>query len=147
MSKNNNDPTFTRPGGITFLVVINLIGGIITLLFWLSILFRKMVPYPGELAVFAERANAATTYGFMTADLVYSVPLLFTATIGLWRMRPWGWTAAQMVNILWIFSLTVIWIRDLYSRISPGAILFLPFTVVAVWAAWYLWRKRRLFWG
>jgi hypothetical protein len=136
----------TRPTGVTFLVIINALGCIITLLFWLSILFSNLVPSPGDLTVFAERINAATTRGFLIADLFYSVPLLFIATIGLWNLRPWGWTAAQMVNVLWIFSMTVIWTRDIYGKFSPGGILFLPFTLIAIWAIAYLWQQRRLFW-
>ncbi len=135
-----------RPAGVTFLVITNALGCMITLLFWLSILFSNLVPSPGDLTVFAERVNAATTRGFMIADLLYSVPLLFISTIGLWRMRSWGWTAAQMVNALWIFSMTVIWIRDLYGKFSPGGLFFLPFTLIAIWAIWYLWQQRHLFW-
>jgi hypothetical protein len=104
------------------------------------------VPSPGDLTVIAERVNVATTRGFLIADLLYSVPLLMIATIGLWKMRSWGWTAAQMVNALWIFSMTVIWTRDIYSTLSPGGILFIPFTLIAIWAIAYLWRQRRLFW-
>jgi hypothetical protein len=146
MSDNSRNSSYPRPAGVTFLVIINALGCIITLLFWLSILFSKLVPSPADLTLFAERVNAATTRGFLIADLVYSVPLLFVATIGLWRMRPWGWTAAQMVNALWLFSMTVIWIRDLYGKISPGGLLFLPFTLIALWAIRYLWQQRYLFW-
>jgi len=126
---------------------MNALGCVITLLFWLLILFKKLIPFPGNFIALAERANAATTYGFMIADFLYSVPLLLLATAGLWRMRFWGWTAAQMVNILWIYSITIIWIRDLYSKLSPGGILFLPFALVSVWAIWYLWRRREIFWN
>jgi hypothetical protein len=146
MPDNTKNKLNTRPAGVTFLVIINALGCIITLLFWLSILFSKLVPSPSDLEVFTERVNAATTRGFMIADLLYSVPLLFIATIGLWKMRSWGWTAAQIVNGLWIFSMTVIWTRDVYSKLSPGGILFLPFTLIAVWAIVYLWRQRLLFW-
>jgi hypothetical protein len=136
-----------RPGAVTFLAIVNGIGSGITLVFWLLVWVKELVPSPVDLTILAERANAATTYGFMIADLLYSVPLLFIASSGLWRMRPWGWTAAQMVNILWIFSMTVVWTRDAYTTFSPGGILFLPFTLIALWALCYLWKTRYLFWN
>jgi len=147
MNTNLSDKFVKRPAGVTFLAVINALGCLITLLFWLSVLFGKLVPSPADLPVFAERLNSATTYGFLIADLLYSVPLLFLAALGLWRMRHWGWTAAQMVNALWLFSMTVIWIRDFYGQISPGGIIFLPFTLIAIWSIWYLWKVRGLFWN
>ena len=146
MPNNSRNSFYPRPAGVTFLVIINALGCIITLLFWFSILFSKLVPSPDDLTVFAERVNAATTRGFLIADLIYAVPLLFMAAAGLWRIRSWGWTAAQMVNVLWIYSMTLVWIRDLYGKISPGGLLFLPFALISVWAIWYLWRQRHLFW-
>ena len=50
-----------------------------------------------------------------------------------------------MVNVLWIYSMTVIWMRDAFTGISPGAMLFTPFVLVAVWATYYLWRSREMF--
>jgi hypothetical protein len=43
--------------------------------------------------------------------------------------------------------MTVVWIRDAYAgSISPGAVLFTPFAVIAIWAAGHLWRARKAFW-
>jgi hypothetical protein len=95
----------------------------------------------------SERANAATTYGFGISDLVWSLPLLFLSCVGLWRLRSWGWTAAQMTNALWVYSMTVVLIRDFYTTLSPGGMLFTPFAIIAVWATYYLWKHRELFWG
>ena len=146
--QSNSIPTYSnRPGAVTFLTIINAIGFIITLSFWLLVLFKNLVPSPGDLTQLAERATAATTRGFMIADLLFSVPLLLLSALGLWCLRPWGWTAAQMVNMLWIFSMTVIWTRDVYTAFSPGGILFLPLPMIAIWATWYLWKKRYLFWN
>lgn len=82
----------------------------------------------------------------MIRDLLWSTPLLFLATVGLLHLRAWGWTAAQMVNVLWVYSMTVIWTRDAYTTLSPGSLLFLPFTLAAVWATYCLWKHRKLFW-
>jgi hypothetical protein len=93
-----------------------------------------------------ERANAATTWGFLIGDIAFSAPLLLLATIGLWKPRAWGWTAAQMVNIVWVYSMTIIILRDTYTSFSPGGMLFIPFVPAAVWSMFYLWKQRELFW-
>ena len=91
-----------------------------TLIFWALVFLGQLVPTPGSLQSEIERANAAVTYGFMLGDVIYSVPLLLLAGAGLWRLRAWGWQAAQMANALWIYSMTIILLRDFYSRWSPG---------------------------
>ena len=145
MSEQPEKSPSTRPTAITILAVINGIAFAITLVFWGTVYLKNLVPLPGSLTIIAERANAATTYGFLVGDILWSAPLLFLAMIGLWRQKFWGWTAAQMANTLWVYSMTVIWMRDSYSAISPGALLFTPFTLVAVWATYYLWKHRNLF--
>lgn len=134
-----------RPSGITFLAVVNCIACVVTIVFWALVFFGRLVPPPGSLQSEPERANAAVTYGFMLGDLIYSVPLLLLAGAGLWRLRTWGWLAAQMANALWLYSMTIILLRDSYSRWSPGALLFVPFAALALWAVPYLWNQRRAF--
>ena len=139
--------TANRPTGVSALAIINGIAFFITLIFWSFIFIKKVIPSPYDLSVLSERVNAATTYGFGIGDLIWSLPLLFLSCLGLWRMRFWGWTAAQMTNALWIYSMTVILIRDSYTNISPGGVLFTPFAIIAIWAIYYLWRKRQAFWN
>jgi hypothetical protein len=147
MNEQPHPTTTKRPTGISVIAIINGIACVITILFWAMVFFRHLVPWPGELTAVPERANAATTYGFLIGDILWSAPLLYLAAIGVWRLRPWGWTSAQMVNALWVYSMTVIWIRDAYTVVSPGALLFTPFTLVAIWSTYYLWNKRGLFWA
>jgi hypothetical protein len=135
-----------RPRVVTIIAVVNAIGGVFTVLFWGFVLCARLVPFPGGLASAPERINSATTYGFLIGDVAWSIPLLALAAIGLWRMRPWGWTAAQMANALWVYSMTVVWIRDASSSVSPGALLFLPFTLAAFWGSAVLWNHRKEFW-
>lgn len=134
-----------RPSGLAVLAVVNAVGLIVTVAFWALVYFKRLVPFPGELNTLPERANAAVTYGFMVGDLLYSVPLLMLAAIGIWRLRFWGWAAGQMANMLWVYSMTVILFRDAHSTFSPGGLLFVPFALVALWAIPYLWFKRGLF--
>lgn len=134
-----------RPRIVTFLAAVNAAGFAMTLLFWGLVFVRRLVPLPGSLTAAADRANAAVTYGFMIGDVLYSAPLLLAAAVGLWRLRSWGWLAAQIVNALWIYSMTVILLRDAYTRLSPGGVLFLPFAVVSIWAIPRLWQCRAMF--
>jgi hypothetical protein len=146
MSLQSPPPVLKRPIGVTIIAIINGAGFFLTLAFWMLVFFKRLVPLPADVAAMAERANAATTYGFMLGDLLWSLPLLFLAATGLWRIRFWGWTAAQLVNALWIYSLTVLLMRDIYTALSPGVALFLPFAIISIWATWYLWANRKLFW-
>jgi hypothetical protein len=145
MNKSNPNSSPKRPSGITFLAIVNLVALVVTIVFWALVYFGQLVPKPGSLVSLTERANAAVTYGFMLGDVLYSVPLLLLAGIGLWRLRSWGWLAAQMANILWIYSMTVILLRDSYSTWSPGGLLFIPFSLVAIGSIPYLWSQRRAF--
>ncbi|MBN1397892.1 MAG: hypothetical protein JXA06_07665 [Bacteroidetes bacterium] len=134
-----------RSGCITFLAIINAAGLILTIVFWGLVFFKHPVSYPWEMTYLADRANSAVTYAFMIGDIIYSVPLLLLAWIGLWRLKIWGWLAAQMVNALWIYSMTVILFRDAFTSMSPGGILFIPFAVISAWAVPYLWIHRAKF--
>ncbi len=135
--------TATRPRGVTVLIIINSIAAVITLLFWILVYFRLFArPITDPALAIA----ASATFGFLVGDLIWAVPLLIASVIGLRRLTFCGWLCSQFANILWLYSMTVIWVRDLYSgAISPGAWLFTPFALVAVWATIYLWRCRQLF--
>lgn len=134
----------SRPRGVTLIAIVNAGATVITLAFWF--LVHQRLFQPDVLATLG-RASVASTLGFMIADLVWAVPLLIVSVPGLWRSRAWGWTAAQMANILWLYPLTAGWSRDLYlGSISPGNMLFLPFALFSVWATIYLWQTRYLFW-
>jgi hypothetical protein len=145
MTRLSTDSDRHRSPGVSFLSAVNAVALVITVLFWGVVFFRRLVPFPGDLTSMTERANSAVTYGIMLGDLLYSAPLLLLAWIGLWKLKSWGWMAAQMANALWVYSMTVILFRDAYTTVSPGGLLFLPFTLVAIWAIPYLWRHRREF--
>jgi hypothetical protein len=136
--------TSSRPKGIITIALVNSIAAIVTLIFWLLVQHRLFGSQKLPDAV--DRPSMATTLGFMIADIAWALPLLILSVVGLWYSRFWGWTMAQMVNILWFYALTITWVRDVYlGRISPGSVLFLPFTLFAVWATLYLWKHRSSF--
>ncbi|MBN2200348.1 hypothetical protein JW777_00170 [bacterium] len=133
-----------RPGPVTLIATVNAVGLFFSILFWAFVAFRFFLApgTPGNM----DQATAASTFGFLVADCMVALPLLCIGWIGLLRMSFPGWTAAQLANVLWVYALLAVWARDLHSgRLSPGGLVFLPFTVFAVWALGYLWKKRTLF--
>jgi hypothetical protein len=133
-----------RSRGVTTIAVVNAVAGVVTLLFWGLLYLRLFAGSTSPDPVL--RTSTAATLGFLVGDVVWAVPLLFLSVVGLWRLRDWGWLAAQMVNVLWVYSMTVVWVRDVYARsVSPGAVLFTPFAVIAIWATAHLWRARSAF--
>jgi hypothetical protein len=145
MNQVQTTPARNRTGGLTFLALVNAAAFFITVIFWGAVFFMRLVPLPGDMETLTERANSAVTYGFFIGDIIYSAPLLALAWIGIWKLKSWGWMAAQMANALWIYSMTVILLRDAYAGFTPGGILFTPFMIISIWAIPYLWKHRKDF--
>lgn len=133
-----------RASGIKLIAVVNGFAAILHVIFWiLAFLHLAKQPFVTHLA---DHVVLATTYGFGIADLIWSVTFLTVGSIGLWRMNQTGWLAAQFANVLYWYSLTVVLTRDLVSStLSPGTVLFLPFAIFSIWAAYYLWKIRNQF--
>lgn len=130
---------------IRFLAVWNAIAFAFTLLFWSTVALSGRVPGPWSTTGLLERGASATTWGFLLADLAYSLPLLLLAAMGLRKHAAWGWLCAQIANSLWIYSMSVILFRDMFTRFTPGSVLFLPFLLVALASFPYLWKVRSRF--
>ena len=138
-------PSDSLPKGARVIAVTYGLAAIITGSFWILGLLSDRLPSPAKAPTLPEAATAATTRGFLIADLVLALPLLLLSAIGIWLRRSWGWVVTYMVNILWCYSLTVVFIRDIYSTFSPGLVLFSPFVPFAIWSSIYLWQERRSF--
>jgi hypothetical protein len=132
------------PPGIRTIMVVNCLATVLTLLFWLLVLWRVFLAPENPTAL--SMASRASTLGFLISDLIWAVPIMAVSIPGLARLRFWGWAAAQSANILWIYSMTILWVRDSYSgTITPGDILFLPLALFSLWSLYYLWMKRSWF--
>lgn len=139
LKKNKNIPT-----GIKIISILNFIAALLHLVFWTLAFTRLQSPFSD--IPFLEKANLATTYGFGIADLVWSFPLLIVGSVWLWKLKLLGWAASQMCNVLYWYSFTVIIFKDMITKtITPGTIIFLPFCLIAFWSAFYLWKKRKIF--
>jgi hypothetical protein len=135
---------YERTFGIKLIAVVNGIAAVLHLIFWIVAFIRLSSFSPQN--VVAEKLNLATTYGFGIADIIWSVPLLAIGSIGLWKLKQVGWLAANLANVLYWYSLTVVLTRDLSSSsIAPGTILFFPFALFSFWVAYYLWKVRSTF--
>ncbi len=129
---------------ISAIAIVNAAGAVMTAAFWALVYFRVFAP--GAPPAAQDAGAMSATFGFMAGDLTWALALQALSAAGLWRMRTWGWLAAQMVNILWLYSMTVIWCRDAHAgALSPGAVLFLPFVPFSLWALRRLWVVRRDF--
>jgi hypothetical protein len=138
-AKNRAD----RPLAVTLIAAVNGTSALLTLAFWIYVYARLLRP---GVPPSASREALASTFGFLVADLVWALPVLAVSVPGLWRMRFWGWAAAQAANVMWIYSLTAVGDRDRFlDTASPGFALFLPFAVFSAWAAAALWRRRGMF--
>lgn len=124
--------------------IVNAAAAVLHIIFW-ALAFIKL-PSPLSFITAAERTNMAVSYGFGFADILFSLPLLAISSYGLWKFRFWGWFTAQLANMCWFYSFTVLITKDLYTgKITPGTAIFLPFAVFSIWAALYLWKVRESF--
>ncbi|MDY7092152.1 MAG: hypothetical protein SX243_04185 [Acidobacteriota bacterium] len=127
---------------VRLIAVVNTVAALLHVGFWLAVIVQLRSAAPGP----APEASIPTLYGFGIADLLWSAPLLAASAVGLWRGRFWGWLLAQWCNVLYGYSLTVVFVRDFHSgELSPGGILFLPFALFGIWSSLYLWKHRRVF--
>ena len=140
MSSKNSNPEF----GLKLISFVNGMASLLHLSFWIFALFK--LPDLSSTVTVEAKSNLATVYGFAIADLVLSVPLLFMGSILLWKKKLTGWLAAHMANILYWYSFIVIISRDLTNvSFAPGTIIFMPFALFSIWAAFYLWKARDIY--
>jgi hypothetical protein len=133
------------PRGIRLIATMNGIAAVVHFMFWILIFF--LLPQPWTIDAGAQKIDLIVTYGLGVADLLWSVPTLTIGSFWLRRQTLFGWLAAQMANVLYWYSFTFILVRELsVQSIRPGTLLFMPFALFSLWAAWYLWQVRVIFW-
>ena len=88
------------------------------------------------------------------ADFIIGVPLFIIATLGLWRMRFYGFVFSYMVLGISFYWTTVAWVKQ-YFYLQAG-VKSLPFDIgvhsmlafvflFSIWASWFLLKNRKLF--
>ena len=134
----------TIPTVVKLIVTVNALAFVISFLFWL-IIYIKLFSGNSSFAD-TDRMLISSTFGFMIADIIWALPLLAVSIYGLKNMTFYGWASAQAANILWFYSMTSLWSRDVYGGvINPGNFIFLPFFIFSFFSAYYLWKNRGLF--
>jgi len=134
----------TLPRGLKAIIIVNIIAATITLLFWILILFKVYIFPSANLTM--ENSTKASTFGYLVADLILAVPILAASISGLSKLKFSGWLLAQFANLLWIYSLLSVWVRDLYAKeITPGDIIFFPLIPFSLWSMQYLWNNKNKF--
>lgn len=129
---------------VKLIVTVNVLAFLISFLFWLIIYIKLF--FGNSSFTGADRMLISSTFGFMIADIIWALPLLAVSIYGLKNMTSYGWASAQGANILWFYSMTSLWSRDIYGGlINPGNFIFLPFFIFSFFSAYYLWKKRGLF--
>ena len=139
------DPAELRPVGVSVIVVITLVGWLGMAVFWATLYVTDRIPSFDAVTTQWERSFVALVYGFSAADWVWTQLLSLAAIVGLWRLRAWGWTAAMMLNALWVYIMTFRLVHDLVAGVALGTAVFGLFGVYCLVATFYLWRKRALF--
>lgn len=136
-----------RPGLVTAIVAVNVLGWISTEGVWVYFHMTDQIPSVASMASYWERAYIGLVNGFTVADAIWSNLFLLVSIVGLWRMTTWGWTAALMANTIWLYSMTFTLVRDLAIGLTGGTVFFLVFAAFAVFSTVYLWMRRDLFWS
>lgn len=96
---------------------------------------------------FWEKSYIGLVNGFTVADAIWSNQTIIVAIIGLWKMKPWGWTAAIMSNTIWVYTMTFTFVRDFMVTITFGMVFLSVFALLSSISTIYLWRNRKLFWA
>jgi len=79
---------------------------------------------------------------FPITDILVNAPASITASVGLWKMRRYGYVAAQFVAGFYIYASVEIFVHVAQGGLSSGAEIIVPqvFAVgVALALVFYLW--------
>lgn len=135
-----------RPRVVTVIIIINILGWITTEGMWFMLHITHQIPPVASMHSYFEKSYIGLANGFTVADAVWSNITLLISIVGLWKMENWGWTAAMMANIIWLYTSTFTIVRDLLVSITPAMIFFSVFAFLALLSTIYLWKTRYLFW-
>jgi hypothetical protein len=87
-------------------------------------------------------------YQFPITDILVNAPASFIAALGLWKMRQWGYVAAQFVAGFYTYASVEIFVMAIQQG-PPFPIEIVVPQIAAVVTAWflvfYLWRIRARF--
>lgn len=97
---------------------------------------------------FLLRFPAGADYAFPVTDILVNAPASIIAAVGLWRLRRWGYVAAQFVAGFYTYASVEIFVMAAQDGPPyPIEIIVPQLMALAVAAAlvFYLWRVRTVF--
>jgi hypothetical protein len=91
---------------------------------------------------------AGTDYVFPIADILVNAPASIVAAVGLWRMRQWGYAAAQFVAGFYTYASVEIFVMVIQDGAPYPLRIILPqlaALLIAAFLVLYRWRIRSRF--
>jgi hypothetical protein len=128
----------TRPAGVSVLVIV-------VFLFGLFAFFGSLFMWgEGFLLSFPPGAD----YHFPVTDILVNAPASFIAAIGLWKMKQWGYVAAQFVAGFYIYGSVEIFVMTIQQGPPFPIEIVVPqmaAVITALFLVFYLWPLRTRF--
>jgi hypothetical protein len=85
---------------------------------------------------------------YPAADILVNAPASLVAAIGLWRLKRYGYVAAQVAAGLYLYASVEIFAQALQGELAAGPEILLPQALavaVALGLIFYLWKVQHLF--
>jgi len=122
-----------RPTGVSVLAIV-------LLLFSAFAFFGSLFMW-GEGFLFSFPPGA--DYRFPVTDILVNTPASLIAAIGLWKMRQWGYVAAQFVAGFYVYSSVEIFVMAIQQGPPFPIEIVVPqiaAVITALFLVFYLWR-------
>ncbi len=133
-----NAQRVTRPAGVTLLALV-------LFLFGLFAFFGSLFMWgEGFLLSFPHGAD----YRFPVTDILVNAPASCIAALGLWKMKQWGYVAAQFVAGFYVYGSVEIFVTVIQQGPPYPIEIVIPqiaAVIVAAFLVFYLWRIRTRF--
>ena len=133
-----NAQSKSRPTGVGVLAIILFLFGLFA---FIGSLFMW-----GEGFLFSFPPGA--DYRFPVTDILVNAPASLIAAIGLWKMRQWGYVAAQFVAGFYVYGSVEIFVMVIQHGPPFPIEIVIPqiaAVIVAAFLVFYLWRVRARF--
>ena len=111
-----------------------------------------LLAFFGSLFLWGEgfilRFPAGVDYSLPVADILVNAPASIIASIGLWKMRRYGYAAAQFVAGFYVYASVEIFVDVAQGDLPASAEIVAPqvlAVLVAMALVFYLWRMRDRF--
>jgi hypothetical protein len=133
-----NAQSKSRPTGVSVLAIILFLFGLFALVGSLFMWGE------GFLLSFPPGAD----YRFPVTDILVNAPASLIAAIGLWKMKQWGYVAAQFVAGFYIYGSVEIFVMVIQQGPPYPIEIVIPqaaAVVVAAFLVFYLWPLRARF--